>query len=372
MTPGPDEIVFANYDPSIKVKIPAKGPSNRATGYGNHFVELVLALLRLGADVSTYPYFCEPPLPPEFLATMLDPWDFEAEVGIIVANPMRLERIAKHTIGITTWETTRIPPTEFGRSLSAVDEIIVPCKDNIALFKELAPQIPCSYSPEGVDTDFWSQHPREWDAKPLKICMFGALTYRKGIDIAVEAFAKAYGDNPDVELHIATTFYQLPQFFTLAEQFSNMHVHFFGWKTREEVRDFYNEMHALFAPYRGEGFYLPGAEFMATGGCLIAPNQMGAAAYHGADKGWVIPSTWGPVKHWGEYHGRDAERYGEWLHYDEDDVISTLTDFVESSPSEKCRRAENAAGQVGFLCDWDSHAQHVIDKVLDAYRAVPA
>jgi glycosyltransferase involved in cell wall biosynthesis len=334
-------------------------------------VELVLAMLRLGADVNSYPYFCEPPLPPEFLATLVEPWDYEAEVGIIVANPMRLERIAAHTIGITTWETTRIPPTDFGRSLSAVDEIIVPCKDNIALFKELAPDIPCSYSPEGVDTTFWSARPREWDAKPLKLCMFGALTYRKGIDIAVEAFAEAYGDNPDVELHIATTFYELPQFRTLPEQFSNIFVEFFGWKSREEVRDFYYDKHALFAPYRGEGFYLPGAEFMATGGILIAPDQMGAAAYHAVDKGWVIPSHWEPVKHWGTWHGADAERYGEWLAYDQDDVIRTLVDFVESSPSMKARKAENAIGQMPFLCDWDRHAQDVLDHVLAAYQGVP-
>lgn len=375
MTPdGVEQILHSNYpDPAVKLKIPAKGPSNRATGYGTHFVELVLGLLRIGCDVTSYPYFCEPPLPPEFLATLMGEWDFEAEVGIIVANPMRLERIAKHTIGITTWETTKIPPAEFGRSISAVDEIIVPCKDNIALFEELMPDVPVSCSPEGVDTDFWFSRPREWDSKPLKIGMFGALTYRKGIDIAVEAFAEAYGDNDDVELHIGTTFFELPQFYTLPDQFSNVYVHNFGWKPREEVRDFYHSLHGLFAPYRGEGFYLPGAEFMSTGGCLIAPNKMGAAAYHDVDKGWVIPSEYETVKHWGTVHGADAAVYGEWLGYNKEDVIQTLVDFVESPPSEKRRRAENAVGQMPFLCSWDAHAQHVADRVLEAYRAkVPA
>ncbi len=34
-----DLIAASLGDPTLKVTIPAKGPSNQTTGYGNHFVE---------------------------------------------------------------------------------------------------------------------------------------------------------------------------------------------------------------------------------------------------------------------------------------------------------------------------------------------
>jgi glycosyltransferase involved in cell wall biosynthesis len=296
---------------------------------------------------------------------LLEPYPFDVPQHMIMANPMRLERTQQRMIGITTWETTRIPADEFEKPLTqVVDELIVPCRDNIELFQELCPDMTIHYIPEGIDTDFWIERPRDWFADgPLRICMFGALTYRKGIDLGVEAFIDLYGGNPDVELHIGTTFYELP-IEMMCSPYDNIHIHNFGWSTREQVREFYCSMHGMFAPFRGEGFFLPGAEFMATGGCFIAPDKMGPAAYHGADKGWVIPCEYKPVKHWGEHHGIHAARYGDWLEYDGDALRDTLRAFVESEPAEKKRRATNAAGQIPFLCDPDRAAQQTIDVFL--------
>jgi glycosyltransferase involved in cell wall biosynthesis len=367
-----ESIAWSNQDPTVKVRIPMHGPSNRQTGYGNHFVELVLGLLRQGADISVMPYFCEPPLPPEFLATMIEPWDFEAPLAIHMANPTRLSRISPHTIGITTWETTKLPPDEVQKPLSSVDEFIVPCRDNIAMIKDYRPDAEVHYVPEGVDADFYAFQDRDWSAKPLKIGMFGALTHRKGIDIGIEAFLELFEGNPDVELHIGTSVSSLEGAIRfLPDAYPNIKVQRFGWHTREQVRDWYYDKHALLAPFRGEGFYLPGPEFMATGGCVIAPDKMGAEAWMQPTMGWVIPSHYGPVLHWGpEWHGAQAtERYGEWLHYEPEDVVKTLADFVNAPPEEKRRRAAQAHGNIPFLCSWDFAAQRTIDIFLDAYRS---
>jgi glycosyltransferase involved in cell wall biosynthesis len=367
------QIAWSNPDPTIKVKIPMNGPSNRYTGYGNHFVELVLAMQRCGADVSVMPYFTEPPLPPEFLATMIDPWDFNAPVVIRMANPTRMERKASHTIGITTWETSRIPAEEVGDSgLTAVDELIVPCRDNIATMQEHWPNAKIHYVPEGVDAEFFSFVGRDWQAKPLRIGAIGALTYRKGIDLLLEAFIDVAGNNPDVELHIMTTVASLSGALPIYEQaYSNIKVRHIGWSTREEVRDWYQSMHALIYPFRGEGWGMCGPEMMATGGIVIAPDKMGAAAWMTPEAGYVIPSEWTDVLHWGpHWHGKDAtDRYGQWLGYENGSVHAALERFLNAAPSELRTKSYCAAGQVGHLCNWDYAGQRTVDVFIDAFRS---
>ncbi len=148
-----------------------------------------------------------------------------------------------------------------------------------------------------MDHEFYSHVDRDWASKPLKIGMFGALTYRKGIDLGIDSFLDLFEDDPSVELHLATSTFDLPQFHYLPQAHANIFVEHIGWHTREHVRDWYRDKHALLAPFRGEGYYLPGVEMMATGGVLIAPNQMGAESYHTTNTGYVIPAEYGPVLH---------------------------------------------------------------------------
>jgi glycosyltransferase involved in cell wall biosynthesis len=261
-----------------------------------------------------------------------------------------------------------MPPEDFETPLEVVvDEIIVPCERNVETFKELCPDTEVHYVPEGVDSEFFVHHERDFSELPVKIMMFGALTYRKGIDYGIQTFTDLYDGNLDVELHLFTTFHELVTFRYITEGVPNIHVHHIGWSTREEVREIYNSMHALFAPYRGEGYYLPGAEFMATGGLLIAPAAMGSTAYHRPDSGYVIPHLWETVKHWGEHHGVSAARYGEWLAYEPEALKETLAAFVEDSVANKRAKSTRASDYIPFSCDPLQAGQSVIDKFLLSY-----
>ncbi len=366
-------ITHANpEDPTLRARVPARGVANRNTGFGNAFVDLVLGLLKLGADVRLKPLHTHPPLPPEFLACMLDPWDNDAPVAIDMTNLTNLERTAQHTISITMWETTSLPP-KARRRLSAATEFIVPCEDNVALIQKYEPDKKVRFVPIGVDADFWTLRDRTWNSSPLKIGMIGDLNVRKGIDLGVEAFVKAFDNDPSVELHIATSSNHFP-LFHIQELNPNIHVELFGYRTRDQVRDWYYGKHALLAPFRGEGFYLPGAEFTATGGCLIAPKMMGTSYYHSDAKGWVIPSKFVDVGHWPPYYGKAAaDELGQWVGYGDslaeeiDTVASTLVAFANASASEKRTRAYAAAGEIPFLCDPVSVAQQTLDTFLEAH-----
>lgn len=367
-----DRIAYALGEtrPPAKYHIPFVGPATRFTGYGNHFVELVLSVLKMGADVSVLPICVVPPLPPEFLATLLEPFPNRPPVAFCMADPAALKRYSHHNIGITTWETTLFPEQDFPKPLiTQVDELIVPCKMNIETFSRWLPEDKIHYIPEPVDLEFFKFQDRDWDPDtPLRIGMFGHLTYRKGIDLGLNAFLETFAGDPAVELHVGTTFRGIPQLEFAAKEYGNIHVHYFGFASREQVRDFYYSLHALFAPFRGEGFYLPGAEFMATGGVLIAPNLMGPAAYHTPTTGYIIPAEFGQVNTWGERFGDQAALHGEWLVYNPADVAKALTDFVHSSPSEKRIKAERSSEQIGFYLNPDYIAQQTIDVFVNALR----
>lgn len=367
-----DKIAYAlgESKPPAKYTIPFVGPATRFTGYGNHFVELVLSVLKMGADVNVLPVCLVPPLPPEFLATLMEPFPHRPPVAFYMADPAALRRYAHHSVGITTWETTKFPEQDFPRPLrTQVDELIVPCKMNIDTFSQWIPEDKIHYIPEPVDLEFFKFQPRNWDLdEPLRIGMFGHLTYRKGIDLGLKAFLDTFAGDPKVELHVGTTFRGIPQLTYAAEEHSNVHVHYFGFMSREQVRDFYYSLHALFAPFRGEGFYLPGAEFMATGGVLVAPNLMGPAAYHTPTTGYIIPAEFGPVDAWGERFGAHAAIHGDWLVYDPADVRNSLVDFVHASRSENQIKAERASEQISFYLNPDYIAQQTIDVFVNALR----
>lgn len=364
------QIYHANPESSITANVPMIGPSNTRTGYGNHFVQLVLGMLRNGANVHVWPTDCEPPLPVEFLACMVRDWPWTSPIKVMMANPAGLERRGAYTIGMSTWETTRFPADELKEPLrKSVDEVIVPCAANIDVFRQLDPDIPITVHPEGIDVDFWEFKQRDWATEPIRIGMFGALDNRKGIDIAIQAFLEAFEGAPEVELHIGTTYPDFPAVHVYPHIYPNIKVTIFGSQTQREVLEFYHSLHALFAPFRGEGWFLPGTEFMATGGVLIAPNEMGTAGYHSQMTGWVIPSHYEPVVNWGPFHGQEAtDRYGEWLGYELSDVVDTLISFVDSTPAEKKERGEQAHGCIPHLADRDAAAQ----KLLDRFIAVSA
>lgn len=366
----PDDIHLAGHDPSIQLKLQMSGPSNNQTGYGVHFIELVRALMRCGHDITVWPTYAEPPIPEDFLTTFTKPWDPRADIGIVMADPYRLERIAKHTIGMTTWETTKLPANEVRRSLSAADELIVPCKDNIALFEELCPDKPIHVVPEGVDTTFFTPVERNWSEKPLRIGIFGATSYRKGIDLAMQAFLNLYADNPDVELHIASSQIRgMPALPSIDSNTPNIFFHRFGNQSRRAVHQFYCSMHALLAPSRGEGWYLPGPEFMATGGILIAPDKLGFAEYVQKDTCVVIENEWGPVDHWG-FEGMPIthEKFGNWITYPDGAVEHALQIFVEMPVNRKIAYSLEAVASVHFHCPWDLAADKVTKIYVDRLR----
>ena len=130
------------------------------------------------------------------------------------------------------------------------------------------------------------------------------MTYRKGIDILLEAYGRAFTSGDDVCLVLkafgSRTFYKgqtaedavlafqsvagSPELVLLDEDLSF-----------DEIPALYRACDVLVQPYRGEGFCLPALEALACGRPVIVTDGGSTDDFVPAECGWRVPSRRVPL-----------------------------------------------------------------------------
>ena len=222
-------------------------------------------------------------------------FDDKASTMVHVGVPYSLERWFKgqYKSCFTMWETDALP-AQFVRWLAVYDQIIVPCQHNVELFSPHHPNV--QYVPLGVDRKFWVPQP-----DPSGVFRFhagGSLWTRKGLDIAVKAFAKLR--LPDAELHIKAAPHarDVPSTRLPAGVFLNR-----DWMTMEQQRDWYAKAHVFVAPARGEGFGLMPLQAISMGIPTIVSHSSGQVEFEHLATG-VAPTrkSQANIGFWDETH----------------------------------------------------------------------
>jgi glycosyltransferase involved in cell wall biosynthesis len=157
--------------------------------------------------------------------------------------------------------------------------------------------VPC-----GVDATRFRPEGEALDLGVGAACTFlfvGGTIWRKGIDLLIEAWRRAFAPDDDVALVVkdfgTATWYRgqgaAEQLRALADDRSVAPVHYLDWEVApEQMPALYRAADALVAPYRGEGFCLPVLEAMA---CGVAPLHTAAgptSEFCPPDAGWALPS----------------------------------------------------------------------------------
>lgn len=137
--------------------------------------------------------------------------------------------------------------------------------------------------PHGVDTEIYrpDAQSREMGRKELGLRGFsflsvGAMTFNKGIDVLLRAFARILEKHPDTTLVLkgADTLYNSKAMLQDSlSKLSNREVHLIGNRlmylgnafSMERMATLYQMADAYVSPYRAEGFNLPVLEAMACG-----------------------------------------------------------------------------------------------------------
>lgn len=134
------------------------------------------------------------------------PDDSETVVLHLVPNKMGpwLERYqGRRVIAHTVWETDRLP-VDWVDPLNRTALVVVPCRWNQTLFRESGVTVPVEVVPHFLPADLT---PKEGVTPSSKTVFYniGEWTRRKGIELLVEAYSRAFSEQDEVELAIKTS-----------------------------------------------------------------------------------------------------------------------------------------------------------------------
>ena len=206
------------------------------------------------------------------------------------------------------WEFGRVPKRWVEEVRTTVDEVWAPSEAARAAFvaSGVAPEL-VHVVPNGIDpAHFTPEGPARAlpTGKSTVLLFVGGMTYRKGIDILLEAYGRAFTSDDDVCLVLkafgSRTFYKgqtaedavrafqsvpgSPELVLLDEDLSF-----------DEIPALYRACDVLVQPYRGEGFCLPALEALACGRPVIVTDGGSTDDFVPAECGWRVPSRRVPL-----------------------------------------------------------------------------
>jgi glycosyltransferase involved in cell wall biosynthesis len=181
-----------------------------------------------------------------------------------------------HWVVIQPWEYGALPE-EWVRPINRdVDEVWAPSTfvRNLYLESGVDAARVCVV-PNGVDADFFKPGGRPYplkSAKKFKFLFLGGTIHRKGIDVLLDAYCRAFTAADDVSLVIkdmgASGIYRGQgmgdRIRQLQSQTNVPHILYLDRDlTDDQMVQLYNACDCLVHPYRGEGFALPVLEAMS-------------------------------------------------------------------------------------------------------------
>jgi glycosyltransferase involved in cell wall biosynthesis len=365
---------------------------------------LLPALDAAGARASLQPYavdrkFLEK-LGPEALATWHDLLTRDAGDGVHVAfhppvgwdgyrflrNARAQNPRASAHVGYTMFETDRLP-SKWAEELSEMDEVWVPCRFNLETFARAGvPESKLKLFQPGLDLE-----PFMHDVEPHPIAGRAAFTFlsvfqwtrRKGWDVLLEAFVRAFTRADDVRLVIRA--YPGERKDPPIRERVAQHLRVLGldpanapdivvideFVTEAQLPSLYAAADAYVLPTRGEGFGLPFLEAMAAGLPTIGTNWGGQLDFLDDDVGYLIDvDGLQPV---------DAEQTAENPYYEADhrwampSVAHTaaLMRRVFEERDEAARRGARAKERVFAHWSAAAGARRFVDLARDLHARAP-
>lgn len=271
-----------------------------------------------------------------------------ARPDVVIRNtyPPRFDRLpARLQLANFAWEDSILPPGWAEGFNSAYDGILTPSSYVRDVLRRSGVTIPVEVVPNVVElaTAETDAPPPVSTAKTTRLLCVGSAFPRKGVDVLIRAYVRAFRRTDDVVL-IIKSFPNIHN--TVASQLEEVRrndpdapeiVHVDRDIPHGELLALYRTSHALVHPSRAEGFGFPVAEAMLVGLPVIAPSSTGLADFCTEETALVIPHRWEPSGSHFEIPG------AEWAEPDQDALAELLRGFV-SGPlrAEARRRAERA------------------------------
>jgi len=299
---------------------------NTISGYGNTATNLAIELQNKNVDVYPIVKSIGFDMPEKFLNLLMKKYPIGKYIDFYInfdtPNNLKIPKnlkFIKNKIAFTMWEQTKLTKNFKKNDFVDYTSIFVPCEMNLEPFGEVFDKNKIKIIPLGVDTDFYAPFERDFFDETLKVCINGALTYRKGIDILTDVMLDEKIKKLPIEFYLKNS--QRTVHPKISEVNPNIHVYEGVWD-REKIKEFYNKCHVMICASRGEGFNQVAVEFLATGGVVITHNWGGHSTWVNSEYCKVIPYKLVKVTHWD-----DVQEDSKWAEVNKNDIISALIDL---------------------------------------------
>jgi glycosyltransferase involved in cell wall biosynthesis len=213
---------------------------------------------------------------------------------------------------------------------------------------------------------------------PFVFLFVGGTQHRKGTDILLEAYRRAFSTYDDVCLVIKDTGTKTVYRYgnekekilgILTETYHAPMIYFDDDLSPRRMAGLYRRAHCLVQPYRGEGFCLPAIEAMACGTPAIVPAGGPTDDFIDETVGWRMPAERKP-------HGNG--RIGEWdcvgetwmLEVSVDTLARTMRAVYADRVGVK-RRGEAAAARAHSGWTWQHTAEAILKRLEALAEPVP-
>lgn len=262
-------------------------------GYGGVSQYVALGMARAGATVDIVPFNLTPEgLSPDLLQTLARSAPEADSPALCFTWPLGdISRFhsSPDLFLYTMWETSQLPAGWEG-IINRTRAVFVPSKFVADVFQESGVLPPTEIVPLGVDPAVY--HYEERPAREgLTTLMVGTFVPRKNFEVGIEAWKKAFADDPAARLVIKTRFRVTPYSpddpritFVDSEEATHGIAH---WYSQADV----------LLTLGNEGFGLPLVEGMATGMAVVALDAEGQADVCRDAAGRLLtvpPSRWVP------------------------------------------------------------------------------
>ena len=201
----------------------------------------------------------------------------------------RVDSRLKKNIGYATFETFK-PPVRWVSTLNQNDAVICPSDFNCKVFKNQGIRRPIVHIPHGLDVSKWNKDVAPmFSHKEFTFLFVGTWRKRKGYDLLIEAWIKAFGKDDNVRLVIKTdktdkAKRDTERILSSFEKESAPILFESEVLSEAQMPSFYKSADCLVSPNLGEGFGLPPLQSMAVDVPVIVTNFSGCCDYASGDR----------------------------------------------------------------------------------------
>jgi glycosyltransferase involved in cell wall biosynthesis len=287
----------------------------------------------------------------------------EADLMLQVRSPPRCGSFAKPNLIYTQNALGGLPP-EWIESLRAADGIVVPGEFDRAVFARHFPRVYVAGQSANPEVFMPLAGERARGPEPFSFLYVGSYSFRKGVDLLLEAFLEEFSAREPVELTL-----QCPgagrgdEFNHCLATIQRLNPHgrvrlSAAERSPESMNRLYNQSDCVVTLSRGEGWCMPLAEALLCEVPVIAPGSTGMAEYLDDTVAEILPTHERPATaaH-SPFAGTFAKVYGHpGITYHEPDVGMARAALRRVYEHHEDARAKARAGRERMLdrCSWES------------------